>query len=126
MLRISLVLALAAAAGPSLADDGSSLIAAAFGNTIISTYPNGLTAKLWLQPGGVYTALGRYHEPSNGHWKVKDGRLCLKQAHPFAFGYVYCTGLSRFSSGGRWTARAVTGETLQIRLVRGQEDPDRS
>ena len=122
MLRMSLVLALVAAAGPSVADDWSGMLATAFTNTIVSTYPDGRTAKLWLQPGGVYTAEGRYHEPTNGHWQVRDSKLCLKQAHPFAFGYVYCTSLSRFSSGTNWIAKAVTGETLQIRLVHGKPD----
>ncbi len=121
MLRTALVLVFVASAGPSLASDWYTLIAGAFGNTIVSTYPNGLTAKLWLQPGGVYTAEGRYHEPSFGHWKVKDDKLCLKQAHPFAFGYVYCTPLSGFSSGTHWVGKAVTGETIQIRLLRGRE-----
>ncbi len=120
MLRMSLVLALAAAAGPCFADDGAGLLATAFTNTIISTYPDGRNAKLWLKPGGAYMAEGREHEPSNGHWRVKDGKLCLSQTHPFAFGFVYCTALSQFSSGTRWISKAVTGETIEIKLVQGR------
>jgi hypothetical protein len=120
MYRICLVLTLLMAAGPALADDWSGLLTTAFANTIVSTYPDGRTAKLWLEPGGVYTAEGREHEPSHGKWKVQDGKLCLKQVHPFAFGFVYCTVLSQFSSGSSWVGRAVTGETIQIRLVRGR------
>ena len=120
MLRTSLVLALALAAGPCLAEDGFGLLATAFTNTIVSTYPDGRTAKLWLKPGGVYLAEGRYHEPTNGHWRVKDDKLCLAQAHPFAFGFVYCTALSQFRSGTRWISKAVTGETIEIRLEQGR------
>ena len=120
MFRTLLLIALVAASGPALAQDWSSLLETAFANTIVSTYPDGRTAKLWLQPGGVYTAEGREHEPSHGRWKVQDGKLCLKQTHPFAFGFVYCTALSQFSSGAAWVGKAVTGETIQIRLMRGR------
>jgi hypothetical protein len=120
MYRICLVVALLMAASPALAQDWSGLLDTAFANTIVSTYPDGRTAKLWLEPGGVYTAEGREHEPTNGRWRVENDKLCLKQMHPFAFGFVYCTLLSKFSSGTTWTSRAVTGETIQIRLVRGR------
>jgi hypothetical protein len=120
MLRISLVLALATASGPAFADEGAGFLAPALTNTIVSTYPDGRTAKLWLREGGIYVAEGREHEPSNGHWRVRDGKLCLTQTRPFAFGFVYCTLLSQFSSGTRWTSKAVTGETIEIRLERGR------
>jgi hypothetical protein len=123
MPRIALVLALVVAAGPCLAGEGPVLLEAAFGNTIVSTYPDGRTARLWLEPNGAYSAEGRDHDRSNGHWRVKDGKLCLKQAHPFAFGFVYCTLLSQFSSGSNWVTRAVTGEMIQIKLQRGRPDP---
>jgi hypothetical protein len=124
MLRISLALALAGIAAPSFAGDATTLLAAAFGNTIVSTYPDGRTAKLWLQPEGVYTAEGPARDHSNGRWRVKEGKLCFKQSRPFAFGYVYCTHLGQFASGSSWIARAVTGETIQITLVRGKPEPD--
>ena len=120
MLRTCLVTALLAFAGPVLAQDWNGLLSVAFANTIVSTYPDGRTAKLWLEPGGVYTAEGRQHEPTNGRWRVENDKLCLKQTHPFAFGFVYCTMLSKFAEGTVWTSKAVTGETIQIRLVRGR------
>lgn len=122
MFRIVMAVTLAAVAGPGMAGDVSTLLEAAFGNTVVSTYPDGRTAELWLQPDGVYTAEGRDHDRSRGAWWVKDGRLCLKQAHPFAFGYVYCTLLSQFSAGSSWISKAVTGETIRIQLVHGRPD----
>jgi hypothetical protein len=122
MFRIVPVLGLVALATPCLADDPAALLSQAFGNTIVSTYPDGRTAKLWLQPDGSYFGEGRDHDRSRGHWQVQDDKLCFKQAHPFAFGYVYCTRLAQFSSGSSWTGRAVTGETIQIKLVRGRSD----
>jgi hypothetical protein len=38
----------------------------AFGNTIVSTYPDGRTAELWLEPSGDYRAMGRKRDPSSG------------------------------------------------------------
>jgi hypothetical protein len=118
MLRLLLVAGLVAAAGPCAADDFISLLPQAFGNTILITYPDGRSGQLWLQSDGAYTAEGRDHDRSNGRWRVRDGRLCFKQAHPFAFGYVYCTLLSQLGGGSSWVARAVTGEMVKIRLVR--------
>jgi hypothetical protein len=122
MYRVLTSLAVLAAAAPSAAGEFSELVTSAFGNTIVSTYPDGRTAQLWLRPDGAYTAEGRDHDPSNGHWRIRDGKLCLKQAHPFAFGYVYCAVLSQFATGTTWVSRAVTGETIQIRLVRGRPE----
>src|SRR5207249_1593703 len=59
-----------------------SLVSAAFGNTIVSTYPDGRTAELWLHPDGGYDAMGRRKDPSSGHWKVKGEKVCLKQKKP--------------------------------------------
>jgi hypothetical protein len=94
------------------------VIQKAFGNTIVSTYPDKRTAKLWLEPSGSYTAMGRRGDRSSGSWKVEGDKLCLKQAHPWAppF-YRYCTPIP---SQERWTAKAVTGETIQVRLVEGR------
>jgi hypothetical protein len=124
MLRILLVLGLAAAPLAVRADDDApSPLKAAFGNTILSTYPDGRTAELWLHPDGAYDAEGRRQDRSNGHWQVKDGKLCLKQAHPFAFGYTYCTPIKDVHVGSTWSGKAVTGEPIQIKLVHGKVDP---
>jgi hypothetical protein len=108
-----LALLLAAADAPPPA-----AIQKAFGNTIVSTYPDGRQAELWLEPSGSYTALGRRHDPSSGHWNVSGGKLCLKQAHPFAPPFFrYCTPIP---TSEEWTARAVTGETIRVRLEPGR------
>lgn len=108
---LALMLSAADAAPPAA-------IQKAFGNTIVSTYPDGRQAKLWLEPSGDYTAMGRRHDRSNGHWKISDGKLCLKQSHPFAPPFFrYCTPIP---SSDEWTAKAVTGETIRVRLEPGR------
>jgi hypothetical protein len=89
----------------------------AFGNTIVSTYPDNRQAMLWLQPSGAYAAMGRRGDRSSGHWRIKGDKLCLKQDHPATLPFFrYCTPVP---SEEQWTAKAVTGETIQLRLVKG-------
>ena len=51
---------------------------------------------------------------------------CLAQdrsAVEIAFGFVYCTPLAKASIGSSWIGRAITGEVLLIKLLRGKVDP---
>lgn len=94
----------------------SSPLARAFGNTVVSTYPDGRTGLLWLKTDGSYDAKGRHRTSSSGKWTLRGGRVCLKQAKPRAAPFSYCTALP---SGESWRARAVTGEPIIVRIVRG-------
>ena len=98
----------------------SSPVQAAFGSTIVSTYPDGRTAELYLQPDGGYTAKGRRGDGSSGHWKVDDGKLCLNQSSPLPVPFSYCTPIPRKGLHGTWTAKAVTGEQIRVKLVKGR------
>jgi len=94
------------------------MIQKAFGNTIVSTYPDKRQAQLWLDPSGSYQAMGRRHDRSSGHWRIDGGKLCLKQDHPAALPFFrYCTPIP---TQDHWTSKAVTGETIQVRLVKGR------
>ena len=121
-MRITLTALALAAAIPCLAAEASALHET-FGNTIVSTYPDGRRAELWLHPDGSYDAEGRRHDRSSGHWKIKGEKLCLKQSHPFAFPFTYCTPLVQGGIGASWSGKAVTGEPIRIQLVRGNGDP---
>jgi hypothetical protein len=96
-----------------------SLVNKAFGNTIVSTYPDGRTAELWLSPDGSYTAEGRKHDPSRGHWRVKGDRLCLSQVRPIPSPFSYCTTIPSSGMAREWPAKAVTGERITVKLVHG-------
>ena len=121
-MRIPLTALALVAAVPCLAAEASALHET-FGNTIVSTYPDGRKAELWLHPDGSYNAEGRKHDRTSGHWKIKGEKLCLKQSHPFAFPFTYCTPLVQGAIGAKWTGKAVTGEAINIQLVRGVVDP---
>lgn len=84
----------------------------AFTGTIVSTYPDGRTAELWMKPDGTYTSMGRRHERHSGRWNVKGDKVCFRRG---IFGY--CTAMPGEAA---FTTRAVTGETIQVRLVPGR------
>lgn len=92
----------------------------AFGNTIVSTYPDGRTGKLWLEPGGTYRAQGRRKTFSSGTWAQKGPKICLKQRKPHSIPFSYCTEIRSGGVGTTWTDKAVTGERITVRLVAGR------
>ena len=93
----------------------------AFRGTIVSTYPDGRTAKLWLNPDGTYRAEGRRHDPSSGRWRIKGDKICLKQAQPPTLPFSYCTGMPANGMREPWRGKAVTGEQIVIHLARIDE-----
>lgn len=95
-------------------------LAPAFGNTLVSTYPDGRTARTWLSADGRYEGQGRRGGASSGVWRVRDGRVCLTQRRPIPFPRAFCTPIVRGEIGSRWSARAVTGETVQMELRAGR------
>jgi hypothetical protein len=108
-----------AAGTEPMAQAAASPVAAAFGNTILSTYPDGRTAEIWLSPDGTYTGEGRRHDPSNGRWTVRGGRLCFKQSRPFVFGATRCFPLPAGGFDSPWAGKAPTGETTRIQVKPG-------
>ena len=84
----------------------------AFTGTIVSTYPDGRTAELWMNPSGTYTSMGRRHDRHNGKWSVKGDKVCFRRS----LGH-YCTKIPTETA---FTTKAVTGETIQVRLVPGR------
>jgi hypothetical protein len=93
---------------------------AAFTGTIVSTYPDGRTARLQLEKNGAYKAWGRRGNPSGGRWSVKGDEICLKQTRPFTAPFSYCTAIREGGVGTRWAAKAVTGEPIQVELRAGR------
>lgn len=111
-----MVAAAAVLCGAAAASD----LSAAFKGTVVSTYPDGRRAELWLNPDGSYTAEGRRHDRSSGHWKLKGAKICLRQSHPPTLPISYCTAVPSGGVGSAWSAKAVTGEPIRVRLVEGR------
>lgn len=107
-------------AGALLCAADRSPLEAAFGSTLVSTYPDGRKAELWLERNGDYSARGRRGDPSRGHWRISGGKLCLRQSSPFPAPFAYCTPIPPKEMHTAWKAKAVTGEAISVRLVRGR------
>jgi hypothetical protein len=111
----AIVVLAAAVSGPG----DAAKVSVAFGNTIVSTYPDGRQAQLWLHPDGTYAAEGRRLDRSSGRWKIKGEKVCLKQSKPHAFPFTYCAAMPPGGVGTSWSGKAVTGEAIRIKLVKG-------
>jgi len=110
-------------AAPSIATpltDSTASIARAFGNTLLSTYPDGRQARLWLNANGTYSAEGRNHQLGGGRWKLDQNKLCMRQTDPFPIPFRFCTPLQAAAAGTSWQAEAPTGEPIIITLVPGR------
>jgi hypothetical protein len=119
-MRITaLALTLALPTLASGAAHAGSPVEAAFGNTVISTYPDGRTQRLWLEPDGGYTAKGRRGQDSSGLWRMKGNEVCLQQVRPFPAPIVYCTPAPA-DAKAVWTSKAVNGQPITLRVVQGR------
>lgn len=95
-------------------------IEAAFGNTVVTTFPNGQTQQLWLAQGGAYTAKGRRGQDSSGRWRLKGEEVCLQQLKPFPAPIVYCTPVPQDAATATWTSKAVNGQPITLKMVPGK------
>lgn len=118
MRLLSIVLAAACVAATTPAEAKG--LDEAFSNTIVSTYPDGRQAELWLNKDGSYNAEGRRHDRSSGHWTMKGDKVCLRQSKPWAPPFSFCTPTFQGAVGSTWTAKAVTGEQVHVKLVAGR------
>lgn len=121
MKRIAiLAVAAALAAPPAFATTTVADLKPAFSNTIVSTYPDGRKAKLWLAADGTYRAQGRRGKPSSGRWTLKGDQICLKQMKPFRAPSSFCTAVKKGGVGTSWPSKAVTGEKITVKVVAGR------
>jgi hypothetical protein len=99
-------------------------VAAAFGNTVLATYPDGRNQHIWMKPDGTYEGIGRRGTPSSGKWSLKDDKVCLKQSRPFPAPMSYCTKFpDKGDVGATWTGKDIAGTPITLKLVPGIERP---
>ena len=120
MIRPLLAALLLCAVGVSGAAAQDKRLEPAFANTIVSTYPDGRVAKMWLERDGTYRGQGRKGGQTSGRWTLKGGQICMKQSRPVPVPFTYCTNIVEGGVGTRWTSKAVTGEPVRIELVAGR------
>jgi hypothetical protein len=119
-----MLLALAIAANCAVAAhaaDTPDAMAPAFGNTVVVTYPDGLSQRLWLQNDGSWVGQSRHGNARRGRWTLTaSGNVCLKQSQPKTLPLSYCTPFPRaLRVGLRWNAKDVLGRPVEMSLVNG-------
>ena len=95
----------------------ASPVEAAFGNTIVSTYPSGRSTKLWLNRNGTYEGQRTNGKRTAGKWSLKGGKVCLKQN---GLPLTFCSKIPAGGVGARWNSKSPKGEPLRNRLVAGR------
>ena len=95
-------------------------VAAAFGNTVLSTYADGTSQKIWLRPDGRWDGLSRRNAPLAGTWTARGDKVCLKQSKPPTLPVAYCTALPATAQPGvQWTGRDMGGRAITLSLTKG-------
>jgi hypothetical protein len=128
MTRLALTLALAAFATSTMAAtqtggskiDPKAQLEIAFANTLVSTYPDGRQSRMWLNRDGTYRYQGRKKEMTDGHWTLRGNRVCMRQSHPVAIPFSYCTQVHAGGVGTSWDGKALTGEKIKITVEPGR------
>jgi hypothetical protein len=95
-------------------------VAAAFGNTVVTTYPDGRTQQIWLAPDGRWSGISRTRKELAGKWTLKGDKLCMRQQTPPTLPFSYCTAFPQDAHvGAAWTSKDFVGTPIQLKLVRG-------
>lgn len=117
--------ALALSAAAAQATPPSAKIATAFGNTVLSIYPDGRSQKIWLNEDGSWTGQSRRGNPLAGSWTAKGEQVCLKQSKPaLPFGH-FCQVFPNDPATGV-DSKDLTGTKIHLRLVKGHVTKSRS
>ena len=98
----------------------ASPVEAAFGNTIVSTYPSGRSTRLWLNRNGTYEGQRTNGKRTAGKWSLKGGKVCLRQTKPAGIPLTFCSKVPNGKVGATWTSKSPKGEPLRNRLVAGR------
>lgn len=99
---------------------GASDMSAAFGNTIVSTYPNGVTVRHWFEADGAYRSESSSGRKLSGRWRVEGDRVCLTDIRPSFLISRFCTPMVAARVGDVWNARDPLGRQTRNTLVRGR------
>jgi hypothetical protein len=97
-----------------------SRVAAAFGNTVMSIYPDGRSQKIWLHPDGSWAGRGRNGVALAGHWSMRGDKVCLRQSKPPTLPFAYCAPFPDDPHiGAEWTGRDFLGTPIKLTVVKG-------
>ena len=92
----------------------------AFGNTVVSRYPDGGWVKHWFNPDGSYAAQFSDGRRLSARWSVRGERVCLSHIRPSMLIPRVCTEMIDADIGETWQSRDPLGRRVQNVLVAGR------
>ena len=119
-MRLALLIAAATLSAAFPAQAQESRLRPAFGNTVVSTHPDGRKARLWLNADHTFTARGRAGNRSSGTWRTRGEALCLTQRRPIPIPISYCHPFPDVTVGQRWNDTASNGDAVVNQIVAGR------
>jgi hypothetical protein len=123
LIRTALALAVSLSALNAQAAD-LSRVAAAFGNTVESIYPDGRSQKIWLHPDGSWSGRGRNGVALAGHWTLHGDKVCLRQSTPPTLPFSYCAAFPADPHVGvTWAGRDFLGTPIKLTVLKGMPAP---
>ncbi|HEY0437632.1 MAG TPA: hypothetical protein VGC92_13410 [Phenylobacterium sp.] len=114
----ALVFAGAAQAADTAKDPGKPNVAAVFGNTIVSVYPDGRSQKIWIHPDGTWSGKSRRGLDLAGKWDTKGEKVCLRQTKPPTLPISFCQAFPKDPDVGL-TSKDLTGTPIHLKIVKG-------
>lgn len=118
MRLVALIIALA---GCLVASPGHAGIDDAFGNTVVSRYPDGNWVKHWFNRDGSYLARFSDGRELRARWALRGDRVCLDQMQPSMIISRFCTPMIEASVGEAWQSRDPLGRRVQNVLIAGRQ-----
>jgi hypothetical protein len=95
-------------------------VAPAFGNTVLATYPDGRSQKIWLHPDGSWDGLSRKDTPLAGHWRLAGDKVCMRQSRPPTLPLSFCTPFPAHGEPGvQWASHDAIGTPIRLSLQKG-------
>jgi hypothetical protein len=110
--------ALAFAGAAAAADPPKPDVAATFGNTVMSIYPDGRSQKIWLHPDGSWAGKSRRGIDLTGRWDIKGDKVCLRQTKPPTLPISFCQVFPKDPTA-ELTSHDLTGQTIHLKIVKG-------
>jgi hypothetical protein len=99
-------------------------VALAFGNTVMSVYPDGRFQKIWMHPDGTWNGQSRRGTPLAGAWLVKGEQVCVKQTSPRPpLPLSFCMPFPENPQMGvSWASRDLAGTPINLKIVKGMAE----
>jgi hypothetical protein len=104
-----------------LASPGRADIDAAFGNTVLTSYPDGGWVKHWFNPDGSYSAQFSDGRRLSARWNVRGERVCLSNIRPNMLIPRFCTTMMDVEVGETWQSRDPMGRRVRNVLMAGRD-----